>query len=72
MSTQSQLPSVQRPPLRVNNVSRRFGVDVRTVRYWLAKGYLHGRKIDGKSWGIDVAEVKRFQAARAEADRDDW
>lgn len=44
---------------RPREVAEHFLVDVRTVRYWIAKGDLKAVKV-GQGWRIPIAELHRL------------
>jgi DNA-binding transcriptional MerR regulator len=49
--------------LRSNNVARRFNVTTRTVRYWIAKGFLRARRQGVRVWILDEVDVREFARA---------
>ncbi|OFW29737.1 MAG: hypothetical protein A3H97_03675 [Acidobacteria bacterium RIFCSPLOWO2_02_FULL_65_29] len=63
------LSAVKGRALRVNNVSRRFGVPERTVRYWAETGRLAGFRLTPKIWGFYAADVEAFRLKRGLAPR---
>ena len=56
------LPTMRRPPLRVNNVARRLGKKERTVRHLASTNRIRAFKIDRKSWGFWHEDVERYLA----------
>lgn len=60
----SSLPAIKGRVLRVNNVSRRFGVPERTVRYWAETGQLAGFRLTPKIWGFYAVDVEAFGLKR--------
>lgn len=60
----SPLPMAKGRVLRVNNVSRRFGVPERTIRYWARNGRLPAFKITPKIWGFYSTDVEAFGLSR--------
>lgn len=50
---------MQNPYLNVQDVARLFGVTAFTVRHWLKKGLLPGRRVgDRGHWRIDPADLE--------------
>jgi excisionase family DNA binding protein len=47
--------------MTVEEAARELGVPARTVHYWLASKWLHGRNIRGRIWLIAPSEVERVK-----------
>ena len=54
------------PPdlLTSGEAAAQLGISVVTLRWWLATGKIQGRKIAGRIWLFDPAEVERIAKHR--------
>ena len=50
--------------LKTREVAKRCGVTPRTVAVWLREGELKGVKLNGHTWRVEEAELKKFIASQ--------
>ena len=46
--------------LEPKEVAKLLGVGVATVRLWLRKGEMEGKKVGARKWFVPVTELRRF------------